>query len=314
MRYSKTFFFKNSRYFEIILSASKTNNPSIYFSADGGEGDITFHIGAFFALWITFNDFIPNSWYPTYCSTYSKEPLPERREFKISWFDGGLWWDFWLSEDKANSLHHFHPFRRRKKGEHHKVSWRKGVWRIVDIIIGEAKHSKELITSEKHVLPFLEGVYPVNVEMFMTKLARKRWFDRKFITFFITVGQPASAFHPKGSASMVPHEGKGENSYDQGMDGTYSSSFPASWMKVGGRDIQNCYEAALNFWVGSMKTRAERGRPGWTPADVRTCRVDLKWEAGGRSCVLVDSNTGRFNMVEAVYERKQESAMLEPGD
>lgn len=229
-----------------IEIAGWKSSPHIIFQADGDEGDIMFSISIGIAIYISFAGFIPRSWYPTYESSYSQSKIPESREFSIKILDGSLWWDFWVSEDWAS-------YTRNK-------TWRKGAFHFVDLIKG--KHDYRRIDSgrQQFYLPFLEGIYNVEVIKWDRTDSYKRWPTSKMITWEVRAGYYDEKLQWKDRP--VPVEGKGENSWDCDEDATWSMSFPGAPYK---KDINTPYDAALYFWHSMMKSREQRGSSKWTP-------------------------------------------------
>lgn len=240
----KWWHFKNDRSIAIEIAGWKSN-PSIYVRVDGDERDICFHFAFGFGIWITFERFLPKSWYPTYESSYGHGRLPEEREISFSFHGGSFWWNFWVSEEWSS-------WTKNK-------TWKKGCWHIVDRIKGKRKYEKYELERSQYVLPFFEGNY--NVEVIKTQRIDKwpRWPTLKMISWEVRAG-----YYKDGTfiEKPIPVEGKGENSYDCDEDATYSISFPGHPYK---KDIKTPYEAALYFWHSMMKDRERRGSAKWLP-------------------------------------------------
>lgn len=240
----KWWYFKKGRSISIEVAGFKSN-PSIYFRADGDEGDITFHIAFFVGIWVSFERFIPRSWYPTYESkTYGK--LPAEREFSLSFHGGRFWWNFWVSDEWSS-------WTKNK-------TWRKGCWRIVDWIKGKHQYSRVEAGKDYLLLPFFEGIYNVEVIKYERIDKWQRWPSRKMVSWEIKAGY----YDDKGEfiEKPIPVEGKGENSWDCDEDATYSMSFPGHPFK---KNIKSSYDAALYFWHSMMKDRERRGSATWVP-------------------------------------------------
>lgn len=165
MRFNKRKWWHFSKNRSITVEiAGWRSNPSIYVRVDGDERDVTFHLGFGFSIYLTFENFLPKSWYPTYESkTYG--PLGDEREISISWHGGRLWWNFWVSEEWST-------WTKNK-------TWRKGCWHVRDWIMG--KHSCERIedSRQQFYLPFFEGIYNVEVIKFNRTDRYQRWFTKK---------------------------------------------------------------------------------------------------------------------------------------
>jgi hypothetical protein len=240
----KFFYFDSGKHITIEV-AGFSSTPAIKFAIDGSEREVTFHIGFFIGIYITFQRFIKDSWYPTeYHDGYGY--LSADREIYIRFHDGSLWWSIWRdphswkSNDRLNSNINF---GRLIAGKH-----------------TMSKNPDETLTM---LLPFEEGNYKVSVVKYSRIDQWKRWgIKKRMVTYEVTPEFP------------VPHQGKGENSWDCGEDGTFSSSFPESWMVHSGFKIRNCYDAALNFWVSNMKDRKRYGHVNWIPKKIN--EADLK--------------------------------------
>lgn len=297
MSHRKYFYFRNDR--EITIEFSWWSGFSIDIRVDGEERRIVFHLGLGPAIWIGFNRFLPKSWYPTY-QTDTYGALPDKSEFGMHIHGGSIWWNFGVNENITDSSGFWHLFKfgNKDRGSMNKT-WRYGVWNIVDQIRGKHLTDSYPVKREVHILPFEEGCYIVKVTKFYRLDKYERWFTRRMHTFEVEVGDIVNG---KMTASMVPHMGKGENSYDCGMDGTRSSYF---WEYAGGgKRIETCFEAALYFWNSCMHDRERRARAGWTPKFVKTRRGDFEWSPSG---ILFKENIfGRFMLVDAVAETVKE--------
>lgn len=248
-------FGKNYRKSITIEIAGWKSHPSIYFRADGGEGDITFHIALGFGIWITFAGFIPNKWYPRYYSTYTKNKLPEERELSISIHGGCLWWDFWVSENWSS-------YTKNK-------TWRKGNIDFRRLIMGKHKCEWKEIERRQFMLPFLEGNYNVEVIKSYRFDIWQRWPMKKTISYEVIAG-----YYENGEfiAKPVPVEGKGENSWDCDEDATYSCYFPGPPYR---KENKTCFDAALYFWHSMMKSRERYGSAQWIPQAFKDKKIEF---------------------------------------
>lgn len=230
------YFGKDSRR-HICLSLYGWNNaPSISFRVDGGEGEVTFHIACFISVYLTLGNVIPRSWYPTYRSSNYGD-LPDERAFKIYWFEWAIWWNFWMREHEWSSSD---------------PKWRRGSVHFDRILKGKHTCQWENIDGGKFLLPFFEGVYEVEVIKKLRIDSYSRWFTRKSISFEVRC------------EAGIPHEGKGENSWDCGETATFGLHFPGDRT-----DRNTLYEAALYFWQSCMETRERYGNAGWIPRKYR---------------------------------------------
>lgn len=232
--YRKWFFFGKNHNRKIQIEiCGITQLPHISFRVDGGDGEVQFHLALLLGVWITFQNFIPNSWYPQRKSSYNSEPLPDERALKIYWFEWAIWWNLWMPEDEWNSTD---------------PKWRRGSIHFDRLLMGKHSCEWQNLDGGKFVLPFFEGVYEVEVIKKLRIDSFTRWFTRKSISFEVKCD------------AGVPHEGKGENSYDQGEDCTFAINFPGSRTKT-----NTLYQAALYFWHSCMETRERYGSARWVP-------------------------------------------------
>lgn len=239
----KWWHFGNSKSISIEW-AGFSSHPSIYLRVDGDEQEVTFHIAFFVGIWISFERFIPKSFYPTYASkTHGR--LPEEREISLSFHGGSFWWNFWVSEEWSS-------WTKNK-------TWRKGCWHILDRIKGKHKCQRTEVERQQFVLPFLEGNYNVEVIKNERKDTWQRWPMKKSTTWEVKPGYYKDGLFIE---KPIPVDGKGENSWDCDEDATYAISFPGYPYK---KEIKTAYDAALYFWHSMMKDRERYGSAKWVP-------------------------------------------------
>lgn len=87
--------------------------------------------------------------------------------------------------------------------------WMDGSFNIPDFFLGRTKFASELIAKHEVMIPMPEGSYPATVSFKRCVWKRPRWFSK--------VREDATIDIPSG----IPHEGKGENSWDCGEDRLY---------------------------------------------------------------------------------------------
>jgi hypothetical protein len=131
-----------------------------------------------------------------------KHPLrpKQHREWSLRVFDWAIWW--------------------RVGGDPHSWSsktpkWRDGNWHFLDTLLGKTRFSKVVLSKHSVLIPMPEGAYPATVELDECTWKRPRWFA--------TRRRGATVDIPKG----IPHEGKGENSWDCGEDRLFGLSAAA---------------------------------------------------------------------------------------
>ncbi len=219
------------------------SHPQIYLNVNGGESEVTFHISFFIGIWIAFTKFWPRYWFPDYRCSDSEVILGAgERQIGISFHGWDFWWIIWMNPWEWNSKD---PWYRH--GNTHFTRW----------VLGKHTVDWKELESRVFILPFLEGNYNVRI----VKKARtdrwQRWFTKKSIAWEAVPDVP------------VPHEGKGENSYDLDEDGTYSLHFGER------KEVRTLYEAALYFWKSQMETREKRGGASWRPKKFRDKPLEI---------------------------------------
>lgn len=253
LRFNKRWWwhFKNNREISFEI-AGMNSHPSIYFSVNGSDRKITFHLGLGFAFWISFYGFIPEKWFPVEKNSYAPKGYLHsgRRQLGLHIHDWALWWTVWKDDNEWSST---------------TPKWRQGSWHPIRDFKGKHTCTWDVIETEYFVLPFLEGNYSVKVEKKLRTDTWPRWFTRKSVCYEVRPGYEKDG---EFISVPVPHEGKGENSWDCGEDGTYSSHFPA---KPYSRrlEMRTCYDAALYFWQGAMETRKRYGSVKWMPQKLK---------------------------------------------
>lgn len=121
-------------------------------------------------------------------------------------------------------------------------------WLLPDVIFGKPVYTKRSLGPAQIVkIPLPEGVYPAALELTECQWQRPRWP-------IPTVVRRAEIEIPKGG---LPVPGKGENSWDQGDDAIFSSTFPAD--TVAG--------AIGHIVTDVLETRERYSHLGWRPAE-----------------------------------------------
>lgn len=113
-------------------------------------------------------------------------------------------------------------------------------WFLQDKLLGRAKYFAEVVQEGETVIDMPEGEYPATYKIEKCTWKRPRWpfpTKRDRIEWEIPVG--------------IPHEGKGENSWDVGMDATFGSVGP-----YGG----NLHTARKEFALDILRERQKHGR------------------------------------------------------
>ncbi len=162
------------------------------------------------------------------------QPITKRKDQKytngrvigISYHSGTLWCSLW--ED---------PMEWRSKDP----KWWKFNINFADLLFGKAKYSEKILDEGDTVIDMPEGVYEATYKRFISFWKRPRLPFAKHI-------DRISLTLPVG----IPHEGKGENSWDCGMDATYGSTFPAS-------QYETLYEITKRFAFSCLEERKKYG-------------------------------------------------------
>lgn len=216
-----------------IEIAGWDSHPAIYLSVDASESEVTFHFAFFIGIWISFARIFPKWIYP---------PNYGEREIAIRFHHAAVWWNFWTPADEWNSK---------------TPKYRNGSFHFDDFIKGKHHCERTPVSWEEFVLPFLEGTYKVKVTQFDRVDSWKRWPSRRSVSFEVE------------AEGGVPCPGKGESSWDQDENATFSISMPA---KVGRRTP---YDAALSFWKSVMKSRERHGSKSWLPERFKDKKIQI---------------------------------------
>ena len=129
----------------------------------------------------------------------------ENREISLKIHNGCLWWNFWTDSNEWNSK---------------TPKWRRECFHIDDFFLGKPKYSREIIEERDVEIPMPEGCYKAHIKLCEDTWTR-RW-TKKII-------KRIDADIPNG----IPHEGKGENSWDCGIDGCFGMCAPAKSIAEG---------------------------------------------------------------------------------
>ena len=121
----------------------------------------------------------------------------EKREYGLQFHHGSLWWKYGAD-----------PMGWSSKTPR----WRDGYWSISELVLGSRSSEVEEVIEEREVIaPMPEGCYPVKARLEI-RVLRGRFHTRRWRSVNLDV------LDTKGG---IPHDGKGENSWDCGADGTY---------------------------------------------------------------------------------------------
>lgn len=129
------------------------------------------------------------------------------REVSLRIFGWSIWWNIWVDPMGG------HSYSGGKQVD--PPRWRDGSFNIPRFFLGREKYSKVEIETRNVLVPMPEGPYEATATLFEATWQRARWFPKRLKRCQIDV--------PKG----IPHEGKGENSWDCGADATYGMTCAA---------------------------------------------------------------------------------------
>ena len=148
--------------------------------------------------------------------------LKDEREIGIAIHSWSLWWSVWKNTMEWNSRD---PW------------WMRGIFHIDDFFLGRTKVTREIIEERPVSIPMPEGVYAAKATMERFTRKRSRWF--KSVSYFINI---------EILNGGIPHEGKGENSWDCGTDGLCGmSTIGTSYSKAIGEVISSVLESRRKY-------------------------------------------------------------------
>ena len=202
------------------------------FEADPGEREWQISFGCwFFTFWLT----AEVKW-PRYWAWHKERWKYEAMEVSIGYncsegMGGGFFtWRLWSSGDSWDCK---------------TPKWRDGTFHLNDFLLGQMVHTERAIEEYPDVeFPMPERIYHGSVRLFESTWKRPRSpFVARILRADIKMAEP------------IPHPGKGENSWDQGQDATYSMTCPARTLA----------EAIGAMVESSMRDRINYGGRNWRP-------------------------------------------------
>lgn len=111
----------------------------------------------------------------------------QEREIGINFHDWAVWINPWVEPmDGKYFSFHFDNF-----------------------IFGKAKYSEEVVEERNVMVPMPEKSYLANAQLFKSSWSYPRWFTKTIVRVNLKIEEG------------IPHEGKGENSWDCGRDATF---------------------------------------------------------------------------------------------
>lgn len=187
-----------------------THFCGISVQADGEDAGTQFHISLPpVAFWLT----LPigtKSW------GYSSRVL-----FDIKVHDWAIWWQFGGSKHSWSS--------RTPK-------WKDGNFNFQDFFLGKTSYECKVIKTHEVFIPMPEGKYEATVSMEEASWKRPRWFTK--------TQRSAKVDIPIG----IPHQGKGENSWDCGEDRLFGVSVAADTLEEAiAKTVQNALRSRRRY-------------------------------------------------------------------
>lgn len=212
---------------ERITIGFAINVPSrfwhIYFDIAGGEEAFGFSIATpLCAIWMHLDWFKLQSW----LSKRVNKKGYGGRKIGVSFHDGTFWFSLWQDPMGWSSSD---------------PKWWSFNFSPADFLFGKRQYS-ETVTQEGSIkIDMPEGLYEATYKRFISYWKRAR-FPKVEKMHRISIDIPVG----------IPLEGKGENSWDIGMDATFGSTFPV-------RENETIYEIAKRFAIERLKERQKYG-------------------------------------------------------
>lgn len=175
------------------------------------------------------------------------EALTPKRKCIATW-DGGR--EFWLTDEREMGIGihdwtiYIKPYCRSGEWRSADPWWIRGVsLNIPDLILGRSKYSGTTGESRRILVPMAEANYPGTATVKHCVWKRPRWFAKKRTYTEVAMDE------------CIPFPGKGENSWDCGMDGLcgYSVSGTSVEMAIA-HGVQSALESRRKYG-GSVEWR-----------------------------------------------------------
>jgi len=238
----------------IDIQITSTPNFGWGIEFDGSEGEVSFRFWLLLKFYINFQGIFAE-WVFTkeYNSCADKEKNPKEnkklrgkqktkekgwirtatRELSLSFHNYSMWWDIWNDSSVWT--------RDTKKWRHGSIDFQK-------LLKGKDKVKNELVFEKTGEIQMPEGKYLCKINKKHYKRTYQRWFSKEWDRFEFKFGYDDNG---EWIQTPIPHWGKGENSYDCGMDGTYSISLSS--------EVDNLEDAQKNIIKSFMRDRKRYG-------------------------------------------------------
>src|SRR5690606_32895990 len=114
------------------------------------------------------------------------------RTIGVAVHDGSIWIDLWKDPMEWDS---------------NDPKWWSTTINVIDGLLGKPKYSRQVLESRDVEVPMPERSYKAKAKLCLDTWSRPRWFSKVQKSIDIELEEP------------IPHQGKGENSWDCGVDG-----------------------------------------------------------------------------------------------
>lgn len=243
---------RNKRYWlhlgrrkNINLELNKGSYPCFYLLLGSDEYQIAFHVGLYYGIYLSFQGFFMK-FFKKY---FNKWDSARQIRFSFSREDYAINWGLWVD-----------PHRWSNKIP----KWRSGHFSFKNVYKG--KHTckwEELKREQFTINNFSEKTYHAEVIQKKRIDSYSRFYIKDDVNIVYEIEFGFYDEEGKWVGDPILHEGKGENSWDQGEDGTWSISFGTHYK------FNNCQEALEKAVQDCQKTRVKYGGENWIPEKYR---------------------------------------------
>ncbi len=213
---------------DISLQITSTPHFGWGFETDGSNGEVNIHFWFLLKFYLSFNYIFPEWFYiKEYNSFEDKDDKPNdnkklkgklrtrdkgwirtaSRDISLRFHNYSMWWNIWRDDSGWSS---------------DVPKWRHGNLDFQRLLKGKDNVTKELVFEKNDFIEMPEGLYSCKITQNKFTKKYQRWFSQSWTRFEFEFGYKNNL--GEWIMTPVPHWGKGENSYDCGMDGTYSIS------------------------------------------------------------------------------------------
>lgn len=224
----------NSRWIWFIGNGNKTVSLQITstpyfgwgFEIDGSNGEVSIDFWFILKFYLSFEMIFPEWIYSKEYNQFAdKDEKPNsnkllkgrkrtkakgwirtaRRETSLRFHNYSAWWGIWRDTNGWSS---------------DVPKWRSGSLNFVKMLKGKDRVTKTTINKHIDEIQMPEGKYLCRVSLFQFDKRYQRWKSEKWHRYELEFGYEDQ--NGEWVSTPVVHWGKGENSWDCGMDGTYS--------------------------------------------------------------------------------------------